>query len=108
MVGSSAGDTVDTIFPKINDEIAKLFEHRNVQIHYGAIIIFTGTFVLFIQVLNIVLNQKISCAAPQVISLGSSTRNFSANGRMLYLVIFFTAGTALVTYDFFPYPALSS
>lgn len=93
MVGSSAGDTADTLFPKINDELAKLFEDRNVMLQNGGIITFTGTQIQFTENLEIAVNQKISGAAPQVVSLGMANVNL-ANNEMWYAVVNRTAGTA--------------
>lgn len=108
MVGSAANDSLDTIFPKIDAELAKHFEDRNVLLTDGGIITFTGTQLQFTENLNIVLNQKISGATPQVISLGSSNVNFSATGRMWYAVIDRTAGTATQTTDATTLPAATS
>lgn len=108
MVGSVANDSADTILPKIDAELAKHFEDRNILITDGGTITFTGTQLQFTENLNIVLNQKISGAAPQVISLGSSNVNFSATGRMWYAVIDRTAGTAANTTDSTTLPAATS
>lgn len=93
MLGSSAGDTLDTIFPKINDELAKHFEDRNILLTDGGIITFTGTQIQFTENLNLVINQKISGASPQVISLGSANVNLN-NGEMWYATVNRTTGTA--------------
>lgn len=99
MLGSSSGDTLDTIFPKINDEVAKLFEDRNVVLTDGGLITFLGTSVQFTGNLYLHLNSKVTGGSPVVIDLGSTTRNISASGRMIYAVIDRTAGTAAVTDD---------
>lgn len=96
MIGSAAGDTLETIFPKINNELAKLFEDRNILLTDGGLITFTGTQLQFTETLNLVINQKISGAAPQVISLGSSTQTL-ANGDMWYATVDRGAGTATTT-----------
>ena len=93
MVGSVANDALNTIFPKIDAEMAKLFEDRNILITDGGIITFTGTQIQFTENLKITLNQKISGAAPQVISLGSTTVTL-ANNEMLWTIVDRTAGTA--------------
>ena len=93
MIGSAASDTLDTIFPKINDELAKLFEDRNIFLTDGGQITFSGTDIQFTENLNLVINQKISGAAPQIISLGSATQTL-ANGQMWYATVNRTAGTA--------------
>lgn len=97
MVGSAANDTLDTIFPKIDAELAKLFEDRNVMLTDGGVLSFTGTQVQFTEDLNITLNQKISGAVPQVISLGSANRIFTNSGDMLVAAINRTAGTATLS-----------
>jgi len=108
MVGSAAADTLDTIFPKIDAEMAKLYEDRNIMLTDGGIVTYTGTQVQFTEALNIVLNQKISGAAPQIISLAATTRTISASGRMIYALINRTAGTATITDDAATLPAVTS
>ena len=108
MLGSAANDTLDTIFPKINDELAKLFEDRNLQITDGGLISFLGTSVQFTQSLKIHLNSKVAGGSPVIIDLGSTTRTISADGRMIYAVINRTAGTATVTDDSATLPAITS
>jgi hypothetical protein len=97
MLGSASNDTLDTIFPKINNEIAKLFEDRNILLTQGGLITFTGTQVEFTETLYLVLNQKISGAVPQIISLGSSTQLFTNSGDMLIATVDRTAGTAVLS-----------
>lgn len=94
MVGSAANDTLDTILTKIDAELAKLFEDRNIMISDGGIITFTGTQVQFTEALKITLNQKISGAAPMVIDLGSANVALATSGTMFWAVINRTAGTA--------------
>ena len=108
MVGSAANAQGSAILPLIDAELAKLFEDRNILLTDGGLITFTGTQLQFTENLNIVLNQKISGAAPQVISLGSSNVNFSASGRMWYAVIDRGAGTAVQTTDATTLPAVTS
>jgi hypothetical protein len=73
--------------------MAKLYEDRNILLTDGGIITFTGTQIQFTEALKIVLNQKISGASPQSISLGSSTITL-ANNEMWYAIIDRGAGTA--------------
>lgn len=94
MAGTAANATVDTIIAAWDPEIGKLFEDRNVLLTDGGTITFTGTQVQFTENLNITLNQKISGAVPQVISLGSASQNFASSGDMWVAVINRTAGTA--------------
>lgn len=92
-IGNAANEQLDVVFPRIDAEMAKLYEDRNVMLQNGGIITFTGTQIQFTEDLEIVLNQKISGAAPQVINLGSVNVDL-ANGEMWYAVIDRTAGTA--------------
>ncbi len=108
MIGSAANDTLESIFPKINDELAKLYEDKNILLTDGGIVNYLGTTVTFTEDLNIVLNSKISGASPQIISLASTTRTISATGKMIYAVINRTAGTATVTDDATTLPAVTS
>jgi hypothetical protein len=105
MLGNAVDDTLDSVLSKIDAELAKHFEDRNVLLTDGGIVTFTGTQVQFTEALNLVLNQKISGAAPQIISLGATTRTLSASGRLIYAVIDRTAGTAVVTADATTLPA---
>jgi hypothetical protein len=97
MVGSAANDTLDTIFPKIDAEVGKLFEDRNILLTDGGILTFTGTQLQFTENLNLTLNSKISGAVPQVINLGSSNVNFVNSGDMMIAIINRIAGTAAVS-----------
>lgn len=108
MIGSVANDSLDTIFPKVDAELAKLFEDRNILLTDGGTVTFTGTQLQFTENLNLVLNQKISGAAPQVISLGSANVNFSATNQIWYAVIDRTAGTAVSTTGATTMPAATS
>lgn len=106
MVGNTADEQLDSLLLKIDAQTAKLFEDRNVLLTDGGIVTYTGTSVQFTEDLNLVLNQKISGATPQVISLGSANRTLSASGRMIYAVIDRGAGTAVVTDDATTLPAV--
>lgn len=92
-IGNAANEALSVLFPRVDAEMAKLYEDRNIFLTDGGIITFTGTQIQFTENLNIVLNQKISGAAPQVISLGSANVNLN-NGEMWYAVVNRTAGTA--------------
>jgi hypothetical protein len=98
MVGNAVDEAGDLVLSKIDAQLAKHFEDRNVLLTDGGIITFTGTTVLFTEALKLSLNSKID-GSVQTFDLGSTTRAFSANGRMLYAVIDRTAGTATVTAD---------
>ena len=110
MIGSAANDTLDTIFPKVNNELAKLYEDRNLTIHGGGDVAVNGTAtsVTFSVALTLHLNSKVTGGAPTVIDLTATTRAFSADGRMLYAVIDRSLGTATVTADSATLPAVTS
>ena len=110
MLGSSAGDTLDTIFPKINDELAKHFEDRNILLSDGGTIANSaGTSLSFTSNFTVSINSNIAGAVPYVISLGSSPWSFSADGRLAYITITSrTAATATLTTDASSLPAVTS
>lgn len=99
MIGNSADEAGDSLLSKIDAQTSKLFEDRNVMLTDGGLVTFTGTQIQFTEALNLVLNQKVSGATPQIISLAATTRTVSASGRMVYAVVDRTAGTATVTDD---------
>lgn len=106
MVGSAANDAADTLFPKIDAEIAKLFEDRNIVLAGGGIVSLTvsGT-IAFSEALELHVNSLVSGAAPTVISLTATSRSLTANGNMVYAVVNRSAGTATVTSDVNSLPA---
>lgn len=110
MLGSAAGDTLDTIFPKINDELAKLFEDRNIMLADGGVITIpsAGTSITFTQALKLHVNSQVAGGTPTIIDLAATTRTLSANLKMVYAVINRTAGTAVVTDDASSLPAQTS
>lgn len=110
MIGSTANEALDSILPKVNNQIAKLFEDRNAQLTDGGSITFAsdGSSVAFTEALKITLNSQVGSGTPLVISLGSTTRAFSASGRILYAVIDRSAGTATVTADAATMPLVTS
>lgn len=93
MLGSAANATLDTVFPLINNEMAKLFEDRNALLVGGGLITFTGTQIQFSENLVLTLNQLYSGSGTLSISLGSSTVTL-ANGEIWYAVIDRSLGTA--------------
>lgn len=107
MIGNSVDETGDSVLSKIDAQLAKLFEDRNALLTDGGIITFTGTSVQFTEALKLSLNSKID-GSVQVIDLGSTTRNLSASGRMIYAVIDRTAGTATITDDATDLPEVTS
>lgn len=110
MIGSAANDTLDTIFPKIDAELAKLFEDRNITLVDGGIITFpaAGTSVTFTTNLKLHINSQVAGGSPTVIDLAATTRTLSANLKMVYAVINRSAGTATVTDDSSTLPAQTS
>lgn len=110
MIGSAANDTLDTIFPKIDAELAKLFEDRNITLIDGGIITFpaAGTSVTFTTNLKLHINSQVAGGSPTVIDLAATTRTLSANLKMIYAVINRSAGTATVTDDSSTLPAQTS
>lgn len=108
MIGSAANEAVSLILPKIDAEIAKLFEDRNILLTDGGLITFTGTTVQFTEDLLLEINSKVAGGAPVIINLGSATLNIPDNGDMIYAVINRTAGTAVVTDNASTLPAVTS
>lgn len=94
MAGSAVNAGLDSILIATDPLIGKLFEDRNILLTDGGSITFTGTQLQFSENLNLVLNQKISGAVPQIISLGLTTQNFTTSGDMWVAVVNRTAGTA--------------
>src|SRR6185369_11603219 len=108
MVGSAAGDTLDSILAKIDPELSKLFEDRNILLVDGGLITYTGTAVQFGENLKLHINSQVAGGSPTVIDLAATTRTVSASGKMIYAVINRTAGTAVVTDDASTLPAQTS
>ena len=110
MIGSAASDTLDTILPKVNDELAKLFEDRNLLLAEGGTIAVNAgaTSVTFSASLKLHINSLVAGGSPKVIDLGSTTRAFTSDGNMLYAVINRTAVTATMTADASTLPAVTS
>lgn len=110
MLGSAANDTLDTVFPKINDEIAKLFEDRNLLLSGGGNIAVNsaGTSVTFSAALTLYINSKVSGGSPVAIDLTNTTRTFTIDGNMLYAIINRTIGTATVIADSSTLPSITN
>lgn len=109
-VGSSANEILSTIFPKINDELAKIFEDRNVLLTGGGTITNTGgTSLSFTSNFVLYINSNVAGAAPYSVSIDSSPWAFSADGRMAYITITSrSAGTFTLTTDASSLPAVTS
>lgn len=110
MLGSAANATLESIFPSVNDEIAKLFEDRNTLLSGGGVLFLNaaGTSLAMSAALVLHINSLVAGGAPKVVSLASTTRAFTSDGNMLYAVVNRTAGTATVTADASTLPAVTS
>lgn len=110
MIGSAADEQLNVLIPKVNDELAKLFEDRNLLLAGGGNVAVNGaaTSVTFSAALSLHVNSQIAGGSPTLIDLAATTRSFSADGRMLYAVINRVAGTATVTADSATLPAVTS
>lgn len=95
MVGSTANESLDTIFPKIDSELGKLYEDRNVILTDGGLITFTGTDVQFTEQLQLTINSRTSGLAPITVLLGNATQTL-ANGQSCYAVINRSSSTPTV------------
>jgi len=108
LIGSAANTSVDTLLTNLDADLGQLFEDRNILLTQGGLITYTGTQVQFTEALKLEVNSKIAGGAPVIIDLGSTTRNVSASGRMIYAVIDRTAGTATITDDATTLPVVSN
>lgn len=100
MIGTAANSALDVILSNIDSELGKLFEDRNILLIGGGVVSFpSGTSVTFTQPLKLHVNSRIAGGSPVIVDIGSTTRAFSADGRILYAVIDRTAGTSVVTAD---------
>lgn len=110
MIGGAANDTLDTLLPKIDAELAKVFEDRNIMLADGGLVTLNaaGTSLSFTQALKLHINSQVAGGAPTVIDLAATSRTLSANLRMVYAVINRSAGTATVTADATTLPAQTS
>jgi hypothetical protein len=99
-LGNAADLALNTLLATIDGYQGKYLEDRNVLLVDGGLITYAtsglnGT-ISFTEGLNLVINQKISGAAPQVISLTSSNQTLT-NNQVLYATVNRTAGTATLT-----------
>ncbi|NJO48246.1 MAG: hypothetical protein HC840_00860 [Leptolyngbyaceae cyanobacterium RM2_2_4] len=110
MIGSAANEAVSLILSKIDAELAKLFEDRNILLSGGGTLTNTsGTSLAFTSNLILSINSNIAGAAPYTVSIGSSPWSFSADGRMAYVTITSrSAGTFTLTTDASSLPTVTS
>lgn len=111
MLGGASREDLQTVISSVDAEIAKLFEDRNIQLVDGGTLTYTAGAPSQLSMsasLKLVINSQVAGGAPTVIDLAATTRDFSADGRMLYAVINRSAGTAVVTADSATLPAVTS
>lgn len=110
IIGSAAGDSVDTILIKTESRLTSLFSGRNGHLADGGVITFSsaGTSVSFTQILRWHSNFLSVGGSPSIFNLGSTTRTVSANGRMIYALLNSSAVTATVVDDAATLPTLDS
>jgi hypothetical protein len=99
-IGSTPGITLNTLLSTIDGYQGKYLEDRNVLLVDGGLITYAtsganGT-ISFTEAINLVINQKISGASPQVITLTSSNQTLT-NNQVLYAVVNRSAGSATLT-----------
>lgn len=107
-LGSLSREDLQTVLGLIEDDILRLYEDRNVLLTDGGTITFSTTTVSFTESLKLHINSKEAGGAPTIIDLGSTTRNISADGRMIYATVNRGAGTAVITDDAATLPAVDS
>jgi hypothetical protein len=110
MIGNSANEQLDSLLTKVDGQLSKLFEDRNILLAGGGLISnnSASTSISFTVALSLHVNSLVAGGSPSIIDLTSTSRAFSADGRMLYAVINRTAGTASVTADSATLPAQTS
>lgn len=101
MIGNAANEQLDVVFPRIDAEMAKLFEDRNVLLAEGGTVTVnsTATSIALSSALSIHINSQVAGGTPAIVDLTAASRAFSADGRMLYATVDRSAGTAIVTAD---------
>ena len=107
MVGNSLGETLESTLSKVDAELAKLFEDRNVLLTDGGLITWTGSQVEFTENLKLSLNSKVAGGLPTVINLGSLTRVIP-NNESWYVVINRNSGTVVSSIVSSTLPAVTS
>lgn len=108
LVGSASREDGQTVLNTVDSDLARLYEDKNILLTDGGTISWTGSSLSFTSSLKLEVNSRTTGVAPVIIDLGATTRDFSADGRMLYAVIDRTAGTATVTADVSTLPATVS
>src|SRR3990167_6403735 len=99
LLGTASREDGQTVVDTIDSDLARLYEDRNITLTDGGTISFSGTSVSFTEALKLIVNSNIAGNPPIVIDLGSTTRNLSVDGRMVYAVIDRSLGTSVVTDD---------
>lgn len=110
-VSPTANPQLDTVSLSFNNSVGAFYEDRNIFLAGGGTISYnTGSPSIMSMTAALVLyiNSRVLGGAPLVINIGSASRSFSANGRMLYAVIDRTAGTAVITADAATLPTVNS
>lgn len=110
MVGSAANDGLDSILEKIDPELGKLFEDRNVMMVGGGLLTnnSTGTSLTVGSSITVYVNQNVAGAAPYSATISSGTWAFTADGNMAYITLNRTGNSATLTTDVSTLPAATS
>lgn len=110
MIGSAANEQLNALLSKVDAEVAKLFEDRNITLVDGGAITYSanGTSISFSTNLKLHINSQVAGGSPTVIDLTAIAKTVSANLRMVYATINRTLGTATVTEDSATLPAVTS
>lgn len=109
LTGASNSE-LDDIATAANNQLAKLFEDRNVMLTGGGTITNTGgTSLSFSSNFVLYVNSNIAGAAPYTVSIGFSPWAFGTDGDMAYIVVTSrSAGTFALTTDAATLPAVNS
>jgi hypothetical protein len=98
MIGNTTNEQADTVLDKVDAELGKLFEDRNILLSGGGNVAVNAgaTSVTFSASLKLHINSQVAGGAPTIIDLGSATQTFSSDGNMFYVIIDRLLGTATV------------
>lgn len=108
LIGTPSRENGQSVLNSIDSTLAKLFEDRNVLLAEGGTLSWntTSNNLTFSDSLELHINSQVAGGSPTVIDLTSTTRAFSADGRMLYAVVDRSLGTAVITADSATLPAV--